>query len=171
VLWGDHGYHLGEQNLWAKHTNFESATRTALLLAVPGMPQPGSTTDAMTELVDVYPSLCDVAGLAKPPGLEGRSFKPLLTSSARPWKRAAFSQYPRPDKKAMGYSIRTESHRYTEWRTGWENPESATVVAREMYDHTSDPGETKNLAERSDQKEIVAALADQLKAGWKAAQK
>ena len=71
----------------------------------------------------------------------------------------------------MGYSIRTESHRYTEWRTGWETPETATVIARELYDHTADPRETKNLAEQPDQKEIVAALADQLKAGWKAAQK
>ncbi len=171
ILWGDHGYQLGEQNLWCKHTNFENSTRAALMVYVPDARFPGATTDALVELVDVYPSLCDLARLPKPEGLEGQSFHPLLNSTARPWKRAAFSQYPRPDKKAMGYSIRTESHRYTEWRTGWETPETATVVARELYDHTADPRETKNLADQADHVEIVKALADQLKAGWKAAQK
>ncbi|HEV2295958.1 MAG TPA: sulfatase [Tepidisphaeraceae bacterium] len=172
ILWGDHGYHLGEQGLWCKHTNFENSTRTALMLYAPDQRFPGATTDALVELVDVYPSLCELAGLPLPEGLEGRSFKPLLGSTARPWKRAAFSQYPRQaNNRVMGYSIRTESHRYTEWQTGWETPETATVIARELYDHTTDPRETTNLAARPDQAEIVKALADQLKDGWQAAQK
>ncbi len=170
ILWGDHGYQLGEQDLWCKHTNFENSTRTALILSSPEQPFPGATTDALVELVDVYPSLCDLAGLPQPQGLEGRSFKPLLDSTDRPWKRAAFSQYPRQGDKIMGYSIRTDGHRYTEWQTGWETPETMKVVARELYDHTTDPRETKNIADRPDQAEIVKALAEQLKAGWRAAQ-
>jgi iduronate 2-sulfatase len=94
-----------------------------------------------------------------------------MDAPSRPWSKAAFSQYPRPGQKAMGYSIRTESHRYTEWRTGWETPETAKVIARELYDHIRDPRETTNVAERPDQAEIVKALAEQLRAGWKAAQK
>ena len=171
VLWSDHGYQLGEQNLWCKHTNFENSTRVPLIVSVPDQRYTGIECEALVELVDVYPTLCRYANLKPPEGLEGKNLKPLADAPSRPWSRAAFSQYPRPNKKVMGYSIRTESHRYTEWRTGWETPESATVVARELYDHFADPGETKNLADEPDQKEIVAALADQLKAGWKAAQK
>jgi iduronate 2-sulfatase len=171
VLWGDHGYQLGEQNLWCKHTNFENSTRTALILSVPDQPYVGVETDALVELVDIYPTLCRYANLKEPQGLEGRGLKPLVDAPSRPWKRAAFSQYPRPDQMAMGYSIRTESHRYTEWRTAWETPESATVVARELYDHVRDPRESVNLAERPDQVEVVKALAEQLKQGWRPHQK
>ncbi|MGB7156429.1 MAG: sulfatase [Tepidisphaeraceae bacterium] len=171
ILWGDHGYQLGEQNLWCKHTNFENSTRAALILSTPDQPYPGVKTEALVELVDVYPTLCRYAGLKEPDGLEGKSLKPLVDAPSRPWKPAAFSQYPRPDKQVMGYSIRTDGHRYTEWRTGWETPQTAKVVARELYDHATDARETVNIAERADQAEVVKSLAEQLKAGWKPLQK
>jgi arylsulfatase A-like enzyme len=169
VLWGDHGYQLGEQNLWCKHTNFENSTRTVLILSVPDARYHGVTCDALVELVDVYPTLCRYADIKPPEGLEGASLKPLMDAPSRPWKRAAFSQYPRPEKKAMGYSIRTDAYRYTEWSTGWETPATATVIARELYDHVRDPRETINLADKPDQAEVVKSLAEQLKAGWQAA--
>src|SRR5687768_13626882 len=93
VLWGDHGYQLGEQNLWCKHTNFENSTRSALMIAAPGV-GPKGKTDALVELVDVYPTLCALAKLSPPDGLEGTSFAPLMEDPKRPWKTAAFSQYP-----------------------------------------------------------------------------
>ena len=139
-----------------------------MMLSVPDGRYKGLTCDALVELVDVYPTLCRYANLKAPEGLEGSSLKPLMDAPGRPWKQAAFSQYPRPDKKAMGYSIRTEAHRYTEWRTGWETPATAKVIARELYDHVKDPGEMTNIAEQPGQAEIVKSLAEQLNAGWKA---
>jgi arylsulfatase A-like enzyme len=168
VLWGDHGYQLGEQGLWCKHTNFENSTRTVLILSVPDGRYKGVTCDALVELVDVYPTLCRYANLKAPEGLEGSSLKPLMDAPGRPWKQAAFSQYPRQGDQVMGYSIRTEAYRYTEWRKGWQKPETSTVIARELYDHVRDAGETANIAEQPAQAEIVKSLAEQLNAGWKA---
>lgn len=98
VVWGDHGWHLGDMGIWGKATNYEIATRVPLIIWTPGMPEKnrGRTTDALVELIDLYPSLCDLAGISLPPHLEGRSFKPLLRDPACPWKKAAFSQYPNP---------------------------------------------------------------------------
>jgi arylsulfatase A-like enzyme len=160
VLWGDHGWHLGDHGLWTKHTNFEEAARAPLIVSVPGMK--AGKTDALVEFVDVYPTLCELAGLALPAGLEGHSFVPLLSEPARTWKGAAFSQYPRG--KIMGYSMRTERYRYTEWQD-----KDGQAVARELYDHAADPEENANLANRAENKELVNSLHDQLKAGWKAA--
>src|SRR5687767_10068839 len=163
ILWGDHGWHLGEQGSWCKHTNFENATRAALMIRAPGHhKQPGAKTDALVEFVDIYPALCELAGLKLPDGLEGQSFVPLLDDPSRTWKRAAFSQYPR--QKNMGYSIRTDRHRYTEWR----GPDGA-ILARELYDHQADPRETVNVAAAPDQAETVAGLSKMLNEGWRAA--
>jgi arylsulfatase A-like enzyme len=168
VLWGDHGYQLGEQGLWCKHTNFENSTRTVLMLSVPDGRYKGVTCDALVELVDVYPTLCRYANMKAPEGLEGSSLKPLMDAPSRPWKKAAFSQYPRQGDAVMGYSIRTEAHRYTEWRKGWKDPATSTVIARELYDHIKDPRETTNIADDPAAAEIVKSLAEQLNAGWKA---
>ncbi|MHC4411890.1 MAG: sulfatase, partial [Planctomycetota bacterium] len=129
ILWGDHGWKLGEHAGWCKHTNFELDTRVPMILSVPGMKTAGRRTWALTEYVDVYPTLCEVCGLSVPGHLEGRSMAPLLEDPARPWKKAAFSQYPRG--KVMGYSMRTERFRYTEWK----DRETGKVLARELYDH------------------------------------
>lgn len=163
VLWGDHGWQLGEHGLWCKHTNFEVAARSPLVFRVPGQKKPGAKTDALAEFVDIYPTLCELCGLPLPEGLEGTSLAPVIEQPDRPWKRAAFSQYPRG--KLMGYSMRTGRYRYTEWlpRAGGE------PAARELYDHQNDPQENTNLAGRPEHAELIAGLSRQLKAGWRGA--
>jgi arylsulfatase A-like enzyme len=162
VLWGDHGWHLGEHGLWCKHTNFEEATRSLLVFRVPGLRTAGRSTAALAEFVDVYPTLCELAGLAIPDGLEGTSLVPVLREAKGPWKNAAFSQYPR--RKLMGHSIRTERYRYTEWAEPGQKP-----VGIELYDHQSDPGENVNLAGRSMYRDLMSELSGQLHAGWQGA--
>ena len=162
VLWGDHGWHLGDHGLWCKHTNFESATRAPLVLASPTIAG-GKTTQRLAEFVDIYPSTCDLAGLPVPDHCEGTSLAPLMREPNRPWKTAAFSQYPRG--KAMGYSMRTDRYRFTRWQTRT----GGVGVATELYDHQTDPEENVNLAALPEHKDLVARLAKQLDAGWKAA--
>jgi len=98
VVWSDHGWHLGDMGVWGKATNYEIATRVPLIAWTPDMPQAsrGATTNALVELVDLYPTLCDLTGVAPPDHLEGHSFSPLLDNPQRRWKTAAFSQYPNP---------------------------------------------------------------------------
>ena len=140
LFWSDHGYHLGEHGLWAKTSNFELDARVPLILAPTAPKHPGAKTDALVEMVDVFPTLVDLVGLPPAPGLEGASLVPILEDPAATVKPAAFTQHPRPPypdrapKKApavMGYSVRTAGWRYTEWR----NWESGTVEATELYDH------------------------------------
>ncbi|MDZ8117456.1 sulfatase [Pontiella agarivorans] len=109
ILWSDHGYHLGEMGMWCKATNYEISTRVPMIIWTPNMPEvsQGKTTDALVELVDMYPTLCDLAGIRKPAHLEGTSFAPLLEDPSRPWKTAAFSQFPSPALREWGaYPIR-----------------------------------------------------------------
>ena len=96
MLWGDHGWHLGEHALWGKATNFEVATRCPLIVSVPGMKTAGRSSDALVELIDMYPALCELAGLPVPEHIEGKSFAPLLADPDQVWKQAAFSQFPCP---------------------------------------------------------------------------
>lgn len=164
VLWGDHGYFLGENGLWAKHNTLELATRAPLVVRAPGRARPGTRIDALVELVDLYPTLIDLAGLpVDAAGLEGRSFSPLLAAPDTPWKRAAFSQYRR--NKAMGYSMRTARYRYTEWR----GQDDGEVKARVLFDHALDPGENVNIAADETHRDLVSVLSRQLVAGWRGA--
>jgi len=165
LLFGDHGWHLGEQNLWGKTTNFELDTRAPLIIRVPkqiieaqglGTKSIGQKTRALVEFLDIYPSLADLAGLPIAAELEGKSFVPLLKDPNQPWKPAAFSQYPRG--KTMGYSMRTDRYRFTEW----VNKSTGKVVARELYDHKTDPAETVNVAELKENMAIVTKLSEQL---------
>ncbi|WP_405400988.1 sulfatase [Maribacter sp. Asnod2-G09] len=98
MLWSDHGWHLGDMGIWGKATNYEIATRVPLIVSTPNMPAAvrGTKTDALVELVDMYPTLCDLAGVSIPATLEGQSFKPLLSDPNRKWKEAAFTQFPSP---------------------------------------------------------------------------
>lgn len=162
VLWGDHGWHLGEHGLWCKHTNFEDATRSLLIASRPGQKNAGAKTDALVEFVDIYPSLCDLCGLPLPEGLEGTSFAPVMENPKRTWKKAAFSQYPRG--KAMGYSMRTDRYRYTEWLDAERH-----AVATELYDHHTDPDENVNIAGKPENKDLMRKLSRLLHAGWRAA--
>jgi iduronate 2-sulfatase len=165
VLWSDHGVHLGEHGLWAKRTNFEDDTHVPLIVCSPGQSVRGKASNALVELVDVYPTLTELAGLPLPAGLEGLSLVPLLADPPRPWKTAAFSQFPRSENKTqvMGYSIRTRDFRYTEWR----DVSSGKVQAAELYDYTNDPLETANLIDEEGQQESIKRLAGMLAAGWK----
>ncbi len=161
VLWGDHGYHLGENGLWTKMTNFELGTRSPLILSAPGMKTAGQRTKALVEFVDIYPTLAELCSLPLPKQLEGASFAPLLEKPDREWKKAAFSQYLRPGKPpVMGRSIRTRDWRYTEWHDPKQN-----LVGTELYD----AAESKNLAADPEQAKRVKQMAEHLKAGWKAA--
>jgi arylsulfatase A-like enzyme len=172
VLWGDHGWKLGEHRSWAKMTNFEIDTRAPLIISVPGMKTKGMTTRRLTEFVDIYPSLCELAGLPIPKGLAGKSMVPLLNDPKAEWKPAAYSQYLReggwrgPDGITyMGYTVRTEQFRYVEWYN-WDTHQ---LAARELYDHRTDHGENKNIAEEPSSKDLIEGLAKQLRAGFKLA--
>ena len=165
ILWGDHGWQLGEHGIWDKHTNFETSTHAPLIIAVPGQ-KPGRTA-ALVEFVDIYPSLCRLCRLPLPDGLEGTSFAPLIERPDRDWKTAAFSQYPRVipgHGRGMGYSMRTRRYRFTEWLG-----ENRQPVAVELYDHQADPQENVNIAGRAENRPIVEQLRKQLHAGWRAA--
>lgn len=170
-LWGDHGFHLGEQGLWTKANNYELSTRVPLILSVPGQARAGSQSGALVELVDVYPTLADICGLKSPQGVEGISLRPLMRNPDRPWKQAVFSQYPRSFEgnrhrrhgDIMGYALRTSTHRYVEWRE-WK---SGRVTTRELYDHSSDASEMSNIAEAHPT--LVEVLSAQLRSGWRSA--
>lgn len=167
VLWGDHGWQLGEHGLWCKHTNFEVAARSTLMMRVPGQKTVGSHSDALVEFVDMYPTIAAAAGLSLPAHLEGSSLLPLLDQPDLPWKKAAFSQYPRRSdgNNYMGYSMRTDRYRYTQWvKRG-----SGEVSARELYDHQVDPNENVNIANQPDMVSIVKQLDEQIQAGWQGA--
>jgi arylsulfatase A-like enzyme len=164
ILWGDHGWKLGDYGAWCKHTNFELDTWVPLIVSVPDQATAGRSSAALVEFVDIFPTLAGLCGLGIPRSCEGTSMVPLLESPERPWKQAAFSQYPRG--KLMGYSIRSGSYRYTEWI----DRRSGEVVERELYDHEQRPVAERNLAGDPGQAETVrrlSALLDRGK-GWKA---
>ncbi len=143
VLWGDHGWKLNDYGAWCKHTNFEIDTRVPMILADPDhRSAAGEGTEALSEFVDIYPTLAELCGLPVPDHCEGSSMVPLLDDPGRRWKEAAFSQYPRQNQEYMGYSMRTGRHRYTEWI----HQDSGEITARELYDHSDGPIATANLA-------------------------
>ena len=171
LLWGDHGWKLGEHASWCKHTNFELDTRAPLIIRVPGMKAAGRRTNALVEFVDIYPTLCEICELGVPTQqLEGTSFAPLLDDPNRNWKKAVFSQYPRGsledrDKMVMGYSMRTERFRYTEWK----HLKSGKILARELYDHRWDPQENVNVIDEPRYTAVLKNLEKMMKFGWKGA--
>ena len=115
ILWSDHGWHLGDMGVWGKATNYEIATRVPLIISTPNMPDKnrGKQTNALVELIDMYPTLTELAGLEPPEHLEGQSFMPLLTNPAKPWKKAAFSQYPDPALREWAANPLTKEMRET----------------------------------------------------------
>lgn len=167
VLWGDHGWKLGDYGAWCKHTNFESDTHVPIILAVPGQKSAGQATSALVEHVDIYPTLAEACGLDVPAQCEGKSMMPLVEDPARAWKVAAFSQYPR-GKDVMGYTMRTRRWRYTEWITR----STGDVAARELYDHERGDVASANLAELPEQAGVVGELSRMLDKGrgWRKAQ-
>ena len=207
IVWGDHGWHLGDMGIWGKATNYEIATRVPLLIWTSDMKARGKSTDALVELVDIYPTLCELAGVPLAPHLEGHSFAPLLEDPDQRWKRAAFSQFPNPalrewaanplsdgmrktffgpliekveeriqhqqgelwdrdlfENHLMGYTMRTSRFRLVLW-LDHRNPKADPVFV-ELYNHETDPLETRNVASVSPG--VVKRLTKQFFRGWQA---
>jgi arylsulfatase A-like enzyme len=174
VVWGDHGYKLGEHGHWGKSTNVELDTHVPLLVRLPGR-EAGRRTSALVEFVDLFPTVVEATGHTPPGDLEGISLLPLFANPDLPWKSAAFSQYPRHTEgdetelrawNLMGRSIRTERFRLTRWDS---MKTSGRVEGVELYDHEVDPGENRNLAYEPGFEAIVEDLSRRLDLGWKAA--
>ena len=164
ALVGDHGFHLGEQGIWAKHSLFELSSRTPLIVSVPGQETAGAATSALVELIDIYPSLVELAGLDPSPRFDGESFVPLLDDPDTPWKDAALSQYRHfmePYREIMGYSVRTDRHRFTLWR---DNARQGAVFASELYDLGVDGTESVNLASDPAYQGVVQDLTNRIDA-------
>jgi iduronate 2-sulfatase len=168
MLWGDHGWHLGENGTWGKHTNLEWGTHSPLLLHVPGQPNAGVAVEGLTEFVDIYPTLAEACGLPVPDHCEGTSLMPLVRTPSAPWKDAAFSQFRKTINgvRCMGYTMRVDTFRYTEWRS---RKDLTRVVARELYDHRHHHDENENVIDQVGYAKIIKAMAAKMKAGWRAA--
>ena len=150
VVWGDHGWHLGDHTIWGKHSPFELSAHSPLIIKFPDMKRSGVKTDALVETIDIYPTLCDLAGIELPLDLEGKSLKAILNNPETPGKPAAYS-YQR-----NRISMRTERYRLI------VHVEKGTSTIA-LYDHHVDPYETRNIAE--ERPEIVERLMPLLKKG------
>ncbi len=163
VLWGDHGWKLGEHNSWGKRTNYEVDTLSPLIISAPGVLGNGNVTASLVEFVDIFPTLCELTGLPIPNKLEGFSLVPLLNDPHRYWKHAVFSQFQRGfTGRYMGRSVRTPRYRYVEWRDWIDR----RLIAAELYDHDSDPQENINIVQDPANKDLIKTLTWQLRRGW-----
>jgi iduronate 2-sulfatase len=156
VLFGDHGFHLGDHGLLRKRSLFEYSARAPLIIAAPGMKARGGASPRTVEFLDIYPTLADLAGLRPPGNLEGRSLRRLLENPDATWERPAFTQttwlgYP-------GHSVRTERYRYIEWDNGREGAQ--------LYDYATDPGEKNNLIHDPGHVQVAAELKALVRKNW-----
>lgn len=145
VLWGDHGFHLGDLGIWTKHTNYEQATRIPIIVVAPGITTPGSVTVQLVESVDLFPTLVELAGLPSPDlpqRLDGMSLAPVLRQPATRVRDHAYHVYP---KRKLGRAIRTQRYRLVEWRRIGAPVETAEY---ELYDYQHNSVERENLAAR-----------------------
>jgi iduronate 2-sulfatase len=170
VFISDHGYHLGEHGLWQKMSLFENSTRVPLVIYDPRAKGNGKVCSRTVELVDLHTTLAELTGLSPPngsdpkvPAVEGNSLKPLLDNPSAKWDKPAITQVSRGTPTAtgqpvgknpwfMGYSVRTERYRYTEWDSGKKGSQ--------LYDYEKDPDELKNLLDDP----AYAAVVKQMKA-------
>jgi iduronate 2-sulfatase len=176
IVWGDHGYKLGEHNSWSKMTNYKVDIGVPMLVYTPEGIGKGKETFEITELVDMFPSLCELAGIDVPEYMQGTSFVPLMKNPTLNWKTAAFSQFHRrpkvsPDgKRYMGYSLKNKAYHYIEWY--YWNAEKGVredYVTNELYDSDVDPDENLNIAGFKEHKALITDLSLQLNNGWRAA--
>lgn len=161
ILWGDHGFHLGDHGLWTKHTNFEQAVRSPMIISAPkGFNANQNKTP--TEFVDIFPTLCELTQIDIPDYLPGKSLVPLMKTPSKSIRFAAMSQYPRGTTK-MGYTLRSERYRYVKWlQMKYKKGErKGKLIATELYDYEKDPLETVNLSENSEYQEIVAKFEEE----------
>lgn len=185
-FWGDHGWQLGEHGEWCKQTNFELATHAPMMINIPGMTNHGIVAGELVEFVDLFPTLVEAAGLKQLPLCpedstnvslcrEGMSLFPLITRQKGSWKNATFSQYPRMvnGTSVMGYTMRTDQYRYTEWvkfnGPPMYGPKWSQNFGTELYDHAKDPEENVNRARDSGYSVIATRLSYLLHAGWRTA--
>ncbi|MHC4995827.1 MAG: sulfatase-like hydrolase/transferase [Planctomycetota bacterium] len=144
ALWGDHGWHLGDHNYWTKHTNYEQANRIPIIIVAPGVAEPGSVSGQLTESVDLYPTLSELAGLPAPSGpqpIDGLSLVPVLKDTSQRIRNHAYHCFPKGGK--MGRAIRTNRYRLVEWKVPGQGADTAEY---ELYDYREDPLEKVNLA-------------------------
>lgn len=168
VLWSDHGYKLGDQGGWSKHSNVNLDIRIPFMISAPGLIAPGSRTSAMVETVDVYPTLAELAGLTPPDTVEGFSMVPQLTNPGRAWKSAAFAEYPRwpaGQGRTMGYTVRSQEFRYTVWVPDRDG----SILAQELYHLRIDPTESRNVAGDPKYSAGLARLEQMRRDGWRSA--
>lgn len=151
ILWGDHGWNLREHGLWCKHCNYETSLHTPLILRVPGVDQVESTSE-IVEYVDIYPTLCELAGLELPEHLQGNSFKDLLFDPEAKSDGVAICQW------YAGITTIRDHWFYTEWIDDQDSS-----YARMLYDHITDPGENFNISEDPDHTEIIQSLSAEMR--------
>lgn len=166
VLWGDHGWHLGDHGLWCKHTNFENATAAPLIMYVPGM-MPGQSY-SMSEFVDIFPTLCEATGLAIPTVLDGRSLMPVLRDKQAKVKEYSVSQYRREaGHRVMGYAIRTDRYRYVAWFGDYyrttEPYDANKLINEELYDYLKDSDETISQQNTPQYAQVLSEMRAYLK--------
>jgi len=154
VLWGDHGWNLGEHNFWGKHNTLHNSLHSPLIVCAPTTKKKNRTS-RLVEFVDIYPSLCELAGLPVPGHVQGKSFVPLMSNPEQEWKSAVFSKWKGCE------AVTTDRYLYTEWKQGGQ------VTHRMLFDHNTDPLENVNIAETPNAKKIVDRLRKMLQAGWR----
>jgi iduronate 2-sulfatase len=176
IVWGDHGWKLGEHNSWGKMTNYNIDLQVPMIIRYPNQENRGAQTFEITELIDMFPSLCELAGIEVPDYLQGTSFVPLIKKPNLAWKDAAFSQFHRrprvsaDGKRYMGYSMNTKKYHYIEWYT-WNHKTGTRGILknRELFDRKNDPNETINIADKETLSKLVEELSEQLVDGWQKA--
>jgi iduronate 2-sulfatase len=159
ALIGDHGWHLGEHNFWGKHNTLNNALKAPFILRAPGHPE-GIRSSALVEYLDLYPTLVELAGLALPDGLEGRSLTPLLNNPGQPWRESIVFYWN--DRKLEdgkwrlvdAIAIKTDRFLYTEWR------ESGKIIDHMLFDHEQDPLESVNIADEPKSQPTIRHLHD-----------
>jgi len=174
VLWSDHGWKLGEHNGWGKMSNYEIDTRVPLLIATPDSRSAGQRISSPVELLDLFPTLCELAQIEIPTFVDGKSRVDMLNNPTNKYRSVAYSQYYRrhdhsedpqpsqflqtpPVRQYMGYALRTATHRYVQWREF----ETGAITAQELYDHRTDDGETENIFEKASP-ELINELSTML---------
>ncbi len=176
IIWGDHGWKLGDHNSWGKMTNYNIDLKVPMIIRYPNQENKGAQTFEITELIDMFPSLCELAGIETPDYMQGTSFVPLIKDPEREWKSAAFSQFHRrpkvsaDGKRYMGYSINTKKYHYIEWYK-WNHKigTRGDLKSIELFDSELDPHETINIAGNETLSDTIKDLSKQLANGWQKA--